>query len=626
MTRACSWNRTVFIGLDAAGADVIDAVDRRLAHRLNDSAGSVPVATLSLSADGSRNERVEGLVERVREALRVVSRITPAGSDVTEARPGPRSRVVDLYLVAAVDGAGDELADVAFLLRHCVRRLLNAPARITGCLLLPDPLVNGKDGAAESAPSHRLDETPAQLDRWMQPHDGYSSTFGDTTIEGWGPAFDGPCYLIGALNENGLALATPEARNEMVAEGLFLLSMTAMGRAASSLAPARPAARRPGHGRYASFGVGAIYHPVDQITHHCARSRAADRLGRLCTDVPSTSNALDAERFLTAADLSPDAICQDLLPAELYETQADTILDRLSVAWTDLSALPETFNAMAAEHVTRISALRSDLIHRLPTSWPALLRHVIWPPRCLRLWRTWRRFVRARTAYAACLERERHLQAELLRYDVLQRYVQAAGAVVSRRVDDVQSLMDVLVSATARLQIDVATPFRATSSFDLEWCVTPSARLDRPCAGRGPTEMPAVGPDTFCEWIASTPTVEAVIDAATTHARSHLNWSAEESGMDVLMHRLPKPEAQRAFVRNLMYACAPFSGGHACMEADDGVSREIVVVGVPAGFGDVFVSLESETPFSVKVVSQDDLHRINVLRVRFLHPMEEAHV
>jgi len=374
--------RTVIIGAGAMGLAVIRAFRRRLAQRWGDlpivaclvivgkgeadSDGDLPIVSLPIKAGAvTRSEAREALrsagpsvIAALVEALNQVSRI----SQRETFRPGRWSvnwpEEVAFYVVAALDDplGGGTFLDLAYLARYLASQRLNAPAGLTGLLLLPDAL-NTEDPQPALARAYTALQ---ELDAWMEPQNGYTVQWSDQLeIQGWGPAFDRGCYLLGALNIEGLGLEKPEERVEFVAEALLQLAVSPLGaRCESLLAPSWIMGERPHN--YGTLGLAAWVYPSQALAEVLARRLAGELLSAWLDD-DAGKPSVSPEAFLAGCNLGPADVAEALLPAELLREAGlwRPLTPRLSPA--RIKRLRQDLEDEAVKRLESLAARRSDL-------------------------------------------------------------------------------------------------------------------------------------------------------------------------------------------------------------------------------------------------------------------------
>jgi hypothetical protein len=340
--------RTVVIGAGDAGLAVIQAFRRRLAERWGTlptvacisvvgKAGTVPndgspTVSLPIKAESATRPQARetlraanhAVITTLVEALTQVSRIRQREAFQLKRWSVNWPEEVAFYVIAALDDplGGGLFLDLAYLARHLASQRLNAPTRLTGLFFLPDVLSPDDPRPALARAYAALRE----LDVLMSPHNGYTAQWADgLQVQGWGPAFDRGCYLMGALNAEGLGLEKPKGRIELAAEALLQLAVTPMaGGCESPLMPLWSMGERPHN--YGALGLAAWVYPCETLVEALARRLAGEILaawlGSGASDSTRTTDGQknadqEAEAFLVRCNMGPADAAETVLPADL---------------------------------------------------------------------------------------------------------------------------------------------------------------------------------------------------------------------------------------------------------------------------------------------------------------------
>lgn len=383
--------RTVVIGAGDVGLAVVRAFRRRLVERWGDlptvaclsivgkSAApdeDLPTVSLPIQCESAtRTEAQEalrvagpGVVRTLVEALIRISRISQRTCSQLKGQSTNWSQEVAFYVVAALDDplGGGVFLDLAYLARYLASQRLNAPAGVTGLLFLPDTLNLGDPQPAMARTYAALRE----LDAWMGPHNGYTAQWNEgLRVQGWGPVFDQGCYLMGALNSEGLGLEGPPERIELAAEALLQLAVTPLAAdCESSLTPLQSTGERPHN--YAALGLAAWVYPCQALVEGLARRLAGEILTAwLSGDVDRSTSTPDgwktadhnAAAFLTGCNRGVADVAETLLPAELLREAG--LWHPLTPRLSPLRAkrFRQDLEDNAAERLESLAAQRSEL-------------------------------------------------------------------------------------------------------------------------------------------------------------------------------------------------------------------------------------------------------------------------
>lgn len=345
--------RRLIIGIGPAGLAIVQAFRRRLEERWGSLPSSVAcLAVVGGAAQAACHEECSGvmtvalplpvvaqsdstpqqvrqavwqggpaIVSLLAEAMAQISRIGRAETFQVALKPANHSPELTCYLITALDDALGSAAflDLAYLVRHLAHQRLNAPAQVSGLLLLPDTLQPEDPRPALARCQAALHE----LDAKMRPHDGHVTPWDEAVgmVQGWGPAFDHGCYLLGALNGRSLSLAQPEERSEFAAEALLQLAITPLGARCDSPLPAawREDEEEAPHS-YAGIGVAAWVYPSQALIEASARRLAGEILAAWLEEPgPSPAQeavtAREAAAFLARCRTAPADVAEAILPA-----------------------------------------------------------------------------------------------------------------------------------------------------------------------------------------------------------------------------------------------------------------------------------------------------------------------
>ncbi|MFQ6058274.1 MAG: tubulin-like doman-containing protein [Anaerolineae bacterium] len=377
--------RTVIIGAGAMGLAVIQAFRRRLVERWGElptvaclavvgKAGgapdnSLPTVSLPVRAESAtRPEAQEALraagpavITPLVEALTRVSRISQREPFQLRGWSAKWSGEVAFYVVAALDDplGGGVFLDLAYLARHLASQRLNAPAGLTGLLLLPDAL-NPDDPRPALA---RAYAALRELDAWMGLHNGYTAQWGDgLRVQGWGPAFDRGCYLLEALNAEGLGLEEPGERVEFAAEALLQLAVTPLGAGCESpLTPLWSMGERPHD--YGALGLAAWVYPGRALAERLARRLAGEILSAWLDGTEGRGERGEERLTFSNSNFHLDA-AEALLPAELLREAGLWRPLRSRLSLMRAKRFRQDLEDEAAERLECLAARRPDLDRR----------------------------------------------------------------------------------------------------------------------------------------------------------------------------------------------------------------------------------------------------------------------
>lgn len=321
--------RTMVIGMGSRGAAIADQVARALDERTTglpmvhvvaiggEAAGVTslplePPAKVASYADWqvAFNDQLETLGAALAGRLAVIHQVNVPGAEVCCRYPVDEGPEVAVYLVVplAEPVAGAGFIEVAYLMQHLTQRRANRSAAVTGILLLPG-MVTGTD---EEVLAH----TQVALSR-LARHMASGSDYEPDDVEiplGCCQPFDSPfdlaqgqtqdkpfnagCYLVDAVNEDGLSLGSEEGIEIMIAEWILQAILTPMELA---LDRASPATGGPGYG---SLGLACWRFPARTLAAHLSsRLQRAILSCLLGGDVENGHEAASA--FLCSEEATP---------------------------------------------------------------------------------------------------------------------------------------------------------------------------------------------------------------------------------------------------------------------------------------------------------------------------------
>lgn len=342
-------------GLPIASLGLTSSVDG--ADLQPDDSETILTVHASISADppeiwATLDDYIDEVIAGIVTGLADISQIQGVG-----ASSGLRSPEVDVYLIAALDDPlASILIDVAYLVRQLVDRRLNTSAHLSGMLLLPDPLVLD-DPRPALARTYAVLKT---VDSYMGAHDGYRRSYADgPVVDGWGPVFNGECFLIGALNRDGLRLADSKSREHLVAEALLQLIATSLGRTVLVAEPVlRRIGRRPG---YASLGISSLVYPATAIHEYLSCRLAHEILATWASEPTIKSDATQATAFLTDNDFSPESVRDIVLPREVLAEAGVGYPIRVEQSWERLDTLRSAIDGVVARRLEVLDDQREQL-------------------------------------------------------------------------------------------------------------------------------------------------------------------------------------------------------------------------------------------------------------------------
>ncbi len=252
------------------------------------------------------------------DALARISQIHPSFPSPTRSSL-PRSSEVAVFVVAALDEpvGGAVPADLALWARDTVEQRLSVAAQVTGLLFLPDLL-----GLDDPAPAMaRTYESLRDLDgRMGGKHSAGRRRPPSSNKMSTEPIFDAGCFLLGALNGQGLALEEPAERIELAAEVLVQLTTSPLREAPESVTALLQGAGERPQG-YGGVGLAAWVYPGRALAQGLSR-RLADELLSACLDEPACLDADATEMTREAKSLLVEGLAGlagELLPPELLE-------------------------------------------------------------------------------------------------------------------------------------------------------------------------------------------------------------------------------------------------------------------------------------------------------------------
>lgn len=404
--------RTLVVALGEQGLAIAGAFHRRLAERGQNSPflATLAIVTREPGVHGTAGEAADGicivsvagetdasgdgqashqatrramlaagqpLVAALMEQLLRISRVQPAVH--TWAAPLKVRPELDVVLIAALDDplAGAGLLDVAYLARHLIHQRLNAAAQASGLLLLPHP-----DATLDvEAAAHRCRAALQALDRFMGPHDGFTTRWDDgqmqtgkqdppvepgggLAVEGWGPPFDRGCFLLGALNAQSLTLGSADERNEFAAEILMHLAATGLASLCDGSAPPAWGLGERVQG-YGGIGLASWVYPAGHLIEHVSRRMATEMLTTWLTPErggeEAESGGWGAAAFWQHTGATAAALEEQTLHAADLDLHGLWRPLQQSVAWTTGHDLRQALDDQMAERLEGLVSLRPGL-------------------------------------------------------------------------------------------------------------------------------------------------------------------------------------------------------------------------------------------------------------------------
>ncbi len=427
-----SINRTLVLAVGGQGLAILRAFQERLSERQAEAIGrgcyptpqpekpygGLPIASLAITcrsdllsdnleigptiristSDADQPEIQAALDERIDE---VAAGITNALASISRVPQGigtgnsPRSPEIDVYLIAGLDDPlAGVLIDIVYLARQLIERRLNTHARISGLLLLPDPLTPddpepalarsyaileavdacmGAHARTTSPPENPAVTTVATTS--VVPQRANAVTTNSTSkgrgtgyrraytngrvIDGWGPPFDGECFLIGALNRNGQQLESPQGREHLIAEALLQFITSPLGRNILTGEPLlQNIGRRP---TYASLGLASLVYPARAVHEHLARRLARQILAAWASEPPTLPDTTQAVAFLTDHDLNAETVRASVLPQDVLAEAGIGHPIRIDRPWGQLDELRDAIDDMVAQRLEALNDQRGQL-------------------------------------------------------------------------------------------------------------------------------------------------------------------------------------------------------------------------------------------------------------------------